>query len=93
MKSISSTRKPGRGDYVVFSTIMEIKCDYNQLGSFISKIENAQPHIRIESITLAGGEARLSVGRRGKSRLPETQPEDDVAASVNLAVETYSLRK
>ncbi len=91
--SIRSVRKPGGGNYIIFSIVIELECNYHQLGRLISKIENAQPYIKIESVKLGGLETMRARGWRRGPRMPEIQPEGAATANVNLVVETYSLRE
>lgn len=93
VRSIRSARKPSRGDYVIFSTTIEVECNYHQLGRLISKIENAQPYARIESIRLENFEAVRFATRERRFRVPEIQPEGGTITNVDLVIMTYSLRK
>ena len=48
-----SPRLPKEGDkYVSLSVDAEIRCDYNQLGNFISKLESSPQLIRLDSLQL-----------------------------------------
>jgi len=92
--SISSVRRPGPVDYNAFSTTLELRCSYHQLGIFLSKIENAELYIGIKSVRL---ESRMAyeVARAMLPRSPAVTkplPESDTVADVSLVLETYSLR-
>ena len=48
-----SPRLPKEGDkYVSLSVDAEIRCDYNQLGNFISKLESSPQLIRLDGVQL-----------------------------------------
>ncbi len=50
--SISPRLPKGADKYVSLSVDAEIRCDYNQLGNFISKLESSPQLIRLDSLQL-----------------------------------------
>ncbi len=89
--SIASVRRPGPVDYNAFSTTLELRCSYHQLGNFLSIIENAEPYIGIKSVRLGSAEPQARWRRRPAAT--EALPEGDTVANVSLVLETYSLRR
>ncbi|UCH12121.1 MAG: hypothetical protein JSW18_04710 [Candidatus Omnitrophota bacterium] len=89
--SIVSVRKPGPADYNAFSTTLELRCSYHQLGNFLSIIENAEPYIGIKNIKLGTEVARTMSPMELAAAKP--LPEGDTVTDVSLVLETYSLRR
>lgn len=88
--SIASVRRPGLADYNAFSTTLELRCSYHQLGIFLSIIENAEPYIGIKNIKLGSEVARAMSPR--ELAVAKPLPEGDTVTDVSLVLETYSLR-
>ncbi len=88
--SIASVRSPGPADYNAFSTTLELRCSYHQLGNFLSIIENAEPYIGIKNIKLGSEVARAMSPM--ELAVAKPLPEGDTVTDVSLVLETYSLR-
>ena len=74
------------------TSIAEKRIRTTMIGS-LSKIENIQPLIRIETIRIATIEAEYFTTRATGAEMPKPEPGTDTVARVNLILETYSLRK
>jgi Tfp pilus assembly protein PilO len=89
--SIKTLGKEQLGSLSKESLDISLRCNYNQLGIFISKIENLENTTKIESLSLQG----LSDFRK-RAALSEKEQEEimepDTGLSVSMVVSGYSTK-
>ena len=92
--SIVSIKPLGReriGSVSKESLDISLRCTYNQLGIFISKIENLKNITKIESLLIEGRsyfKSRATVSEQAQKELMES----DVEVSVSIVVAGYSAK-
>ncbi len=80
-----SPRPPKEGDkYVLLSVDAEIRCDYNQFGNFISKLESSPQLIRLDDV-------QLTVIRESRDNI-DMAAQMEPLAKVKLIVSTLYLK-
>ncbi len=78
-------RLPKEGDkYVLLSVVAEIRCDYDQFGNFISKLESSPQLIRLDDVRLTV----IRESREGLDLAAQLKP----LANVKLIVSTLYLK-
>lgn len=94
--SISSTKKPGIGNYNTCLATMEIECNYHKLGDFVARIENKEPYMKIQSLRFEnamGMRLDTTIANLAKDILNKDILNKDTTVIVNLVIESYIFRK